>query len=76
MMIYKFTCAYFGFYVFACALLGAALGAAISPWMTWMGSRNGNKEGRGDIWQRWDAMTDEEKKAEVRKAEKILRGDK
>lgn len=36
MMIYKFTCAYFGLYVFVAALVGAALGAAISPYMTWM----------------------------------------
>ena len=34
--VYKFTCAYFGLYVFACAMIGAALGAAISPWMTCM----------------------------------------
>lgn len=41
MSVFKFTCAYFGLYVFAAAMIGAALGAAISPWMTWM---NGGKK--------------------------------
>lgn len=37
--VYQFTCAYFGLYVFAAAMIGGALGAAISPWMTWMNGR-------------------------------------
>lgn len=67
---------HYGWFILA-SLIGSGIGTflVLRFWKT--GELDIDEKGmRGDIWQRWDAMTDEEKKAEVRKAEKILRGDK